>query len=102
MLSPGAHIDLLEEAPTHAWHTNTIHGFPFRVDPELADPANDAKSVVAGDFRSAYVVRLLPVRIETDADSASANDNVRVRIVLRADGTRQVTDACRALVHPAA
>ena len=65
MLSPGAHIDLLEEAPTHAWHTNTIHGFPFRVDPELADPANDAKSVVAGDFRSAYVVRLLPVRIET-------------------------------------
>ena len=77
-------------------------GSPSASTPSWPTPANDAKSVVAGDFRSAYVVRLLPVRIETDADSASANDNVRVRIVLRADGTRQVTDACRALVHPAA
>lgn len=100
LLSPGAHIDLLQEDPTHAWHTGTIHGFPFRVDANLANPATTTKSVVAGDFASAYLIRLLPIRIDADSAASSITDRVLIRVVLRADGHRMVTDAARALVHP--
>ena len=100
MLSPGAHIDLLLEDPNYAWHTGTIHGFPFVVDPALADPATTTKSVVAGDISSAYIVRLLPLRIESDAKGKKATDQIQIRCILRGDGKPMVPNAARALVHP--
>jgi HK97 family phage major capsid protein len=100
LLSPGAHVDLMEEQPLHDWASGTIHGFPFRVDAQLADPATTTKSVVAGDFETAYVVRLMPLRVEMNPKPHFNSDESSLRTVLRADGRRMVMNAARALVHP--
>jgi hypothetical protein len=100
LLSPGAHTDLLEEQPLHAWHTNSIHGVPFTIDTGIANPATTAISAIAGDFRSGYGIRLAPLRIDTDRRSGLANDQVMTRVVLRADGQPLLAAALRALVHP--
>jgi HK97 family phage major capsid protein len=103
LLSPGAHIDLLEEQPLHpGWMNGTIHGFPFRVDPALPDPATTVKgSVVAGNFRQAYAVRLAGLRIDSTGHGAGfATDQIHLRVVLRADGRRMRTGGLRALLHP--
>jgi len=104
LLSPGAHIDLLLENPNHAWHTQTIHGFPFRVDPGLPNPAAGVRSVVAGDFRQAYLVRTAPI-LAGAGDGAVGlweNDMMRYRVNAPVGGRPMVVDAARALVHPGA
>jgi HK97 family phage major capsid protein len=101
LLSPGAHIDLLEEQPLHpGWANGTIHGFNFRVDPQLADPATTTKSVVAGDFETAFMIRLVPLRIQLDKSVHFGTDKSSLRVVLRADSLRMITGAAKALVHP--
>jgi hypothetical protein len=114
LLSPGAHIDLLQENPAMLtpWAAGftemgfrsgrfhgVVHGFPFAVDPALADPATTTKSVVAGNFRDAYLIRSVSLRVEQAAVPLNT-DLVSLRAVLRADGRRMRTAACRALVHP--
>jgi HK97 family phage major capsid protein len=102
ILSPGALMDLVTESITKTSGLLTadrILNFPYRVDGALAAPASAAKSVVAGDFSQAYLTRLAPLRIES-ATSADISERRQFRIVLRGDGKRMVTDACRALVHP--
>jgi HK97 family phage major capsid protein len=119
MMSPGAHAELIEGQtgvgnllapasfgirPTDltagggVYH-GIVHGVPYVVDAALAAPASAAKSVVAGNVRQAYAVRLAPLRVDVDKVSAST-DTVALRCVLRADGRRMRTGAARALVHP--
>lgn len=119
MMSPGAYDDLLDQQSNVAMtlapatfgvypadltagggrYHGIVHGVPFVVDPALAAPATTAKSVVAGNIRQAYAVRLAPLRVDVDKANAST-DTITLRVVLRADGRRMRTGAAKALVHP--
>lgn len=77
-----------------------IMGHPFRVDPALAAPASAARSVVAGDFSAAYVIRLLPLRVVSAVGQMFNQDKTQIMIAMRVDGRRMLTNAARALVHP--
>ncbi len=82
------------------WASGKLFGFNFRVDAQLADPATTTKSVVAGDFESAFLIRLVPLRIQLDKSVSFSTDKSSLRVVLRADSLRMVTGAAKALVHP--
>lgn len=77
-----------------------ILGYRFRVDPALASPASAAKSVVAGDFSAAYVIRLLPLRVASAIGQTFNTDKTQIHVSMRVDGRRMLTNAARALVHP--
>lgn len=116
-LAPGAYDDLLTDQAALGQHMfpltmgmslddvrsqlfdGLLFGVPFVVDPALDDPATTKKSVVAGNIRQAYAIRLAPLRVDVDRTSV-ASDTVRLRTVLRADGRRMRTAAAKALVHP--
>jgi HK97 family phage major capsid protein len=59
---------------------------PVTIDPNVADQANGAISVVFGDFSKYYVRIAGGVRFERSDDYAFANDLVTFRAIMRADG----------------
>lgn len=65
---------------------STILGKPYTVDPNVADPALNAKSLLFGDFSTYYIRDVGSVRLERSDDYAFANDLVSFRVLFRTDG----------------
>lgn len=81
---------------------DTILSKPVHVDPNVADPAANAKSLLFGDF-SQYFVRFAGgVRFERSDDFAFANDLVTFRVIQRADAALvDLTGAVKYFAHSA-
>jgi HK97 family phage major capsid protein len=87
----------LWEASLSAGTPPLLLGRPVVIDPNVADPALSAKSVLFGDF-SAYGIRdVRRVRFERSDDFAFANDLVTFRFLFRTDG--DLIDETGALKH---
>ena len=92
-----------DSSGAHVWPVNApdvLYGFPVWIDNALPTPATTARSMVAGDFRTAYAIKLAPLKIARSSGQDLNTWLVQVRTVMRVDGKPLVTDACRALVHP--
>jgi HK97 family phage major capsid protein len=62
-------------------------GYPIYENPDMADPAIGAKSVVFGDLKSYYLREVQPgIRLDRSDDYAFANDQVTFRYTYRGDG----------------
>jgi HK97 family phage major capsid protein len=62
-------------------------GYPIFENPDMADPAIGAKSVVFGDLKSYYLREVQPgIRLDRSDDYAFANDQVTFRYTYRGDG----------------
>jgi HK97 family phage major capsid protein len=61
-------------------------GRPVVIDPNVAAPGANAKSVVFGDFSAYYIRDVRGVRFERSDDFTFANDLVSFRAILRTDG----------------
>lgn len=81
---------------------DTILGKPVLIDPNVASPAANAKSVIFGDM-SQYVVRLAGgIRFERSDEYAFNSDLVTFRALMRADSALvDLTGAVKVFVHSA-
>ena len=62
-------------------------GYQIFENPDMADPAIGAKSVVFGDLKSYYLREVQPgIRLDRSDDYAFANDQVTFRYTYRGDG----------------
>lgn len=104
--SPAAYMDLRTEKDTAGnfkWPPgapDVLYGATVYQDNALAAPATTARSVVAGDFKAAYAIRMLPVRFEMATHNSFNSGLVNAMVTLRADGRTMITSAVRALLHP--
>lgn len=80
-----------------AGEASTLLGRPVVVDPNVADPALDAKSVVFGDLSKYFIRDVRGVRVERSVDFAFQNDLVTWRFLLRTDG--DLIDTTGAVKH---
>jgi len=80
-----------------AGEQSTLFGRPVVVDPNVADPAVDAKSVVFGDLSRYFIRDVRGVRVERSVDFAFQNDLVTWRFLLRTDG--DLIDTSGAVKH---
>jgi len=80
-----------------AGEQSTLFGRPVVVDPNVADPAIDAKSVVFGDLSRYFIRDVRGVRVERSVDFAFQNDLVTWRFLLRTDG--DLIDTSGAVKH---
>jgi HK97 family phage major capsid protein len=80
----------------------TLLGRPVELSPDLAAPAANARSLVFGDFETAYTVRLVRgIGVQRQEELYSANGQIGYRGYLRTDGRVVVADAARILAHSA-
>lgn len=80
-----------------AGEQSTLLGRPVVTDTNVADPANDARSVAFGDF-SKYMIRdVRGVRVERSVDFAFQNDLITYRFIMRSDG--DLIDTTGAVKH---
>jgi HK97 family phage major capsid protein len=104
IVSPGAYQKLRAERDlngAYRWPASAgrnLFGYKVLIDSTLPAPGTGARSIVVGDFSSAYAIRLAPLRVDQGEIFNTAMR--RWRIVLRADGKTLATDAARALVGP--
>lgn len=77
-------------------------GFPIKLNQDMPSPAAGAKSILFGDFREAYLIRLV-TGVQTLRLSERYADYLQVGFLAfqRADGTMQNSAAVRAYQHPA-
>ena len=62
-------------------------GYPIYENPDMANPALGAKSVIFGDLKSYYIREVQPgIRLDRSDDYAFANDQVTFRYTYRGDG----------------
>jgi len=80
-----------------AGEQSTLLGRPVVVDPNVADPALDAISVVFGDLSKYFIRDVRGVRVERSVDFAFQNDLVTWRFLLRTDG--DLIDTTGAVKH---
>lgn len=81
---------------------DTILGKPVHIDPNVAAPAANAKSILFGDFSQYFVRTVNGIRFERSDDFAFGNDLVTFRAVLRGDGALvDLTGAVKYLQHAA-
>lgn len=78
--------EYLYGTPASAGEPATFDGVPVVTDPNVADTALDAKSVLFGDFSKYFVRYAGPVRFERSDEFAFNTDLVTFRCVLRGDG----------------
>ncbi len=72
-------------------YANQLLGYPVHIDPNVAQMAASAKSIVYGDF-SRYFVRIAGgIRFERSDDFAFSSDLITFRCITRLDG--QLVDA---------
>jgi HK97 family phage major capsid protein len=77
-------------------------GRPVVIDPNVADMAANARSIVFGDFSGYYIREAGPLRIERSAHLGFDTDTVLFRGLLRLDGRLvDASGAIKALEHPA-
>jgi HK97 family phage major capsid protein len=77
-------------------------GRPVVIDPNVADIAANARSIVFGDFSGYYIREAGPLRIERSAHLGFDTDTVLFRGLLRLDGRLvDASGAIKALEHPA-
>lgn len=67
-------------------YAGRLWNIPCYIDSALGSTATGVTVAVVGAFKSAYVVRVCPVRVDVDRHATLATDQVGVRAVLRADG----------------
>jgi HK97 family phage major capsid protein len=79
-------------------YVGKLWNFPTYVDPALTNPATGVITGLVGDFKSAYAVRLAPIRVDVDHHATLATDQVGVRAVIRGDATTMVAGSARALI----
>lgn len=65
---------------------STLMGRPIVADPDVPDPAINAKSVVFGDLSAYYIRDVNGVRVERSDDFAFNADLATFRFILRTDG----------------
>lgn len=81
---------------------DTILGKPVYIDPNVASPAANAKSIVFGDFSQYFVRTVNGVRFERSDDFAFNSDLVSYRAILRADAALvDLTGAVKVFQHSA-
>lgn len=80
-----------------AGENSTLLGRPVLSDPNMPDPAADAKSVLFGDFSSYMIRDVAGVRVERSADFAFDTDLVTWRFIMRTDG--DLVDTTGAVKH---
>jgi HK97 family phage major capsid protein len=78
--------NLLWQPGLAAGQPDLLFGRPVVIDPNVAAPGANAKSVVFGDFSAYYIRDVRGVRFERSDDFAFANDLVSFRAILRTDG----------------
>lgn len=79
-----------------------ILGKPAYIDPNVASPAANAKSILFGDFSQYFVRTVNGVRFERSDDFAFGNDLVSYRVILRADAALvDLTGAVKYFAHSA-
>jgi HK97 family phage major capsid protein len=75
----------------------TLLGRPIYENPAMAAVASASKSVAVGDFKQ-YVIRQLPLRVDTSTEFGWGTDSVSIRIIYEADGDLMHPTAIRYLV----
>ncbi|MGH8950180.1 MAG: phage major capsid protein [Acidimicrobiia bacterium] len=81
---------------------DTILGKPVFIDPFVASPGANTKSIYFGDFSAFFVRYAGGIRFERSDDFAFGNDLVSFRALLRADAALvDLTGAVKHLLHPA-
>ena len=75
----------------------TLLGRPIYESPSLAAVASATKSVIFGDW-SQYVIRRVPLRVDTSTEFLWGSDGVAIRIILETDGDIFFPLAIRPLV----
>lgn len=76
---------------SYLWQPSTAAGQPASLfgnaaitDPYLAAPGSATKAIAFGDWRSALVIKQLPLRVEISRDFRMANDEIAIKVVYRA------------------
>lgn len=88
-------------ASLHA-ETPTLFGRPVELSADLATPAANGRSLVFGDFQTAYTIRIVRgIAISRQDEIYSANGQIGYRGFLRTDGRVVQADAVRVLAHSA-
>lgn len=88
---------LLWQPSLQAGSPDLLLGRPIFENPSMAAVASATKSIAFGDF-AAYMIKALPLRVETSRDYAFNTDQVAVKVVLRTGGTLPDAAAIKYLV----
>jgi HK97 family phage major capsid protein len=80
----------------------TVNGRPYEIDNSMPVPAASAKSIVFGDIRAGYVIRLV-LGVQTLRLSERYAEKLQIAFLsfMRADGMVQDPSAIRGYQHPA-
>jgi HK97 family phage major capsid protein len=78
--------NLLWQPGLQAGQPDLLFGRPVVIDPNVAAPGANAKSIVFGDFSGYYIRDVGSIRFERSDDFAFGNDLVTFRAVIRTDG----------------
>jgi HK97 family phage major capsid protein len=91
------------QAAVQAGQPDTVRGYPMIENPDMPVVAADARSVLFGNFRRAYLIRdVNGVSFQRLNELYAANGQVGFRAYHRTDGKVREAAAARALVHPSA
>jgi HK97 family phage major capsid protein len=71
---------------------------PVWEDPGLASPASATKSVLYGDWSSAVILKMMPLRVQISQDYRFNQDQLAVKCVLRVGAAVMDPAAAAALV----
>lgn len=89
------------QAALTAEQPDTIRGYPLIENPDMPTVAADARSVIFGNFRRAYLIRdVNGIAFQRLNELYAANGQVGFRAWHRTDGKVREADAARALLHP--
>lgn len=78
-------------------YQGTLYGIPVFLDGALGATSTGSIVAVMAAWKSAYMVRIAPTRIDVDRSAMNATDQVGVRAVLRADGQPLATGMARSI-----
>jgi HK97 family phage major capsid protein len=80
-------------------NAGALLGKPVYENPAVSDPGSAVTSSIAfGDFRTGFVIRRLPLRVDSDASFKFQNDQIAIRTILEVDSAVVDANAIKYLV----
>jgi HK97 family phage major capsid protein len=80
-------------------NSGTLLGRPVYENPGVSDPGSAITTALAiGDFSAGFVVRRLPLRVDSDASFKFQNDQLSIRTIMEVDSAVIDTNAIKYLV----